>query len=76
MDDGGSDAVYFHTACPDSDFPFEIDGITWNEGDAEALRQALIKFVPNYNMIVGIANSNYYAFAEGIGIPLRPTERV
>ena len=71
MDDAGQDAVYLHTPNPNpnSVFPIEFSNVKW--GESELLKMFSV-WLPEFSLKAGRVDKNYFIFADGYGVPLRP----
>lgn len=67
IEDGGQDAVYFHTPNPQSAFPAEFSEIVWGVPQLESL---FSQFLPEFQFVAGRQDFNFIVWAKGVGVPL------
>jgi hypothetical protein len=67
IEDGGQDAVYFHTPNPQSSFPAEFSDVEWGVPELE---KQFSRFLPEFQFVAGRRDFNFIVWAKGVGVPL------
>ena len=66
--DAGQDAVFFHTANPQSVFPANCGELRWGLPE---LASVFSEWLPEFSLFAGRNMGAIFIYAEGIGVPLR-----